>query len=153
MKQSEILSIISGHRTLPAVIKNHCGELIGEGVHRDVYILKHDDKWVVKIERDMSAGNFTNAMEWRNYVNHKDYIGFGEYLAPIIAINETGQFMIQRRAERVIDGCKKHFPTHIPNWFTDTKKANFGWIGKQFVCFDYPFLIAPAFRMKKAKYW
>lgn len=153
MRQSEIIKILEKHKKIGSLIDNACGELIGSGCHRDVYIFKHDDRWVIKIERDMSIANFANVCEWRNWVNHAPYKDFSKFLAPCLAIDETGRVLIQRRAKREIDGAKIVYPTHLPNWLTDTKKFNFGMIGKQFVCVDYSFLVPPAFRMRKAKYW
>jgi len=143
-------------KTVNSIHKKMCGELIGQGLYRDVYILKQNPAFVVKIERDMTGGNFANAMEWRNYINNKEWKFLADYLAECIAITQTGQVMIQRRVEH---RSKKEYPKMIPAMFTDTKYKNFGWTGAgKFVCCDYSFI--PFFTikvghnsMKKAKWW
>lgn len=116
-----------------------CGEMIGRGTFRDVYECKINPLFVVKIERDPSIGMFANATEWRNWHNNRHWTFINKWLAECILINETGQVMIQRRVNW--DGKKrKDYPNKIPYLLTDTKVANFGWIGDQFVCCDYSFL-------------
>lgn len=153
MKQSEIIKLLSRHRKVNTLVKAACGDFLGKGTYRDVYALKQDDRWVVKIERDMATATFANVTEWRNWINNAEYKIFSKYLSPCLAIDQTGQVLIQRRAKREIDGAKIIYPDYLPNYLTDIHKANFGMIGKQFVCIDYAFLITPAFRMKKVKYW
>ena len=135
--------------------KKLCGELIGVGLYRDVYVLKQDSNYVVKIERDMSHGTFANATEWRHYINNREWDWFEQWLAPCELITETGQLLIQRRIEH---RKRKDYPKYIPAIFTDTKLSNFGWIGDRFVCCDYSFI--PFYfikvgksKMKRAKWW
>lgn len=139
-------------KTIAQIIKFNCGEKIGEGVHRDVYELKTNPEYVVKIERDPSTGDFANVTEWRNYINNKDWKFLGQWLAPCELINETGQVMIQRRVEH---RRRKDYPKYIPSVFTDLKLRNFGWIGDRFVCCDYsfmPFTLGKN-KMKYVKWW
>jgi hypothetical protein len=154
MIQEEIIRQISAKKikNVSQFVRKFCGELIGAGVYRDVYILNLDDRFVVKIERDMSRSTFANVTEWRNYINNREWIRFSKYLAPCLLINETGQILIQRRATRIIDNPSLKFPDKIPSLFTDIKKANWGYIGKQPVCFDYSFLLNVDFRIKKVKW-
>ncbi len=130
-------------------IKLICGDKIGSGAHRDVYILKQNPEYVVKIERDMSNGNFANVTEWRNYIDNKYWTWFEQWLAPCEMINETGQILIQRR---VVPGRRKDYPKYIPKRFTDLKITNFGWIGDRFVCCDYSYLMELMERGNKLKY-
>lgn len=150
----EINKLMSG-KNLNGIVKSVCGELIGRGLYRDVYVLKQNPKYVVKIERDPTTATFANVTEWRNYINNKGWDFLAEWLAPCEMINETGQVMIQRRVEH---RKRKDYPTHVPIFFTDLKLTNFGWIGEQFVCCDYSFLILAAVakgknKMKYAKWW
>lgn len=132
-----------------------CGEKIGYGLYRDVYVLKQNPNYVVKIERDMSHGMFANVTEWRNYINNKEWGWFEKWLAPCEMISPTGQVMIQGRVEH---RQRKDYPKYVPAIFTDLKVKNFGFIGDRFVCCDYSFL--PIFvaqvgkrSMKYAKWW
>jgi hypothetical protein len=147
--------VLNGCKKLVQVEKRMCGELLGRGVHRDVYVLKQDPRYVVKIERDPSTGSFANVTEWRNYINNKEWKFLGDWLAPCELINETGQVLIQRRVSR--EGkTKKDYPKEIPCMFTDTKYINFGWIGDRFVCCDYSYLAyfsTTKSPWKKVRWW
>lgn len=138
----------------PNTIANRiCGELIGKGLYRDVYVFKQNPDYVVKIERDMAIGNFANATEWRNYINNKEWKWLEQWLAPCELINLTGQILIQQRVEH---RPRKFYPTHVPACFTDLKLANFGFIGDRFVCCDYSFLtfvMKSSKAMRYAKWW
>lgn len=153
MKKSEIVSIIKNVKSVSEFKKQYCGQHLGEGTHRDVYVFTKDHKWVVKIEKDMSDLQFINAMEWQNWNWNLYFEVLNKFLAPCLTISKCGRILIQRRAKREIDGGSSKYPTHLPNWITDIKRQNFGWIGKRFVCIDYPHLINIQFRMRKAKYW
>jgi len=125
--------------TVPGIKKLICGRKLGSGVYRETFELLQDKRFVVKIERDTKNAYFTNVCEFRNYITHKDWRQLGPWLAPCIAINENGSILIQRRA--TIKGKKRSdFPKKVPAMLTDLKVTNFGWIGKRFVCFDYPFM-------------
>lgn len=158
MKKSILKTIheLCGGKKFNTTVRLICGEKIGAGLYRDVYVLKQDSNYVVKVERDMSTGNFANVTEWRNYIENKEWTYIKDWLAPIELITETGQILIQRRV--TLEGKKcKDFPKYIPAAFTDLKRKNFGWIGEQFVCCDYSFLIPihPKFnkRLKYAQWW
>lgn len=154
MRQTEINKLFGiTHKSVSAFCEKHCGQHLGSGLYRDVYVFKQDHKYVVKIERDMTTGAFANVTEWRNWINNKDWEAFSKWLAPCTSINETGQILIQRRVKRVIDGMKIIYPEKIPSLFTDTKKFNFGLLNGRLVCCDYSFLVNCNFRMKKAKWW
>lgn len=156
MRQSEIISIIKNTPNLTKSFeKKYCGDFIGSGIYRDVYIFKHDDRFVVKLERDIYKNglSFQNVGEWRNWCEHLHYDAVAKFLAPCLTINRSGQILIQRRATRPIDGDNRKPPKLIPNLLTDTKIFNFGWIGDDFVSVDYSFMIRTDLKMKKAKYW
>lgn len=151
-----ILETLKG-KSLRQIKKAICGEYISSGIHRDVYVMKTNPRYVVKIENPeptcahWTPGTFANVTEWRNYLNHKDWPPFASAVAPCVAINETGTVLIQRRIRK---HAKKHYPPLVLSLFTDIKYDNFGWIGKRFVCCDYPFipLSLPHKKFKKAKW-
>lgn len=131
--------------------KDFCGDFINNGIHRDVYIFKPDERYVVKIERNTKGTDFTNASEWRNYINCVSWTQFSKWLAPCEYISWSGRILIQRRIKHK---APELYPKKIPSLFTDLKYSNYGWIGKQFVCCDYPFLILGVkFRMKTTRWW
>lgn len=138
-KTSHLVKLLKG-KTVNQIKKQLCGELLGSGVYRDVYVFKQSPKHVIKIEADMSKANFANVTEWRNYIDLKERHWFSKFLAPCEIINQTGEVLIQ---QRVTHKEKKDYPKKIPIYFTDIKRTNFGWIGNQFVCCDYSFLRQP----------
>lgn len=149
---STLIKAIHGRRTVKGIAKVICGELLGQGTHRDVYVLRQDPSYVVKIEREPGRGAFANAMEYRNWMDNKDWKFLASYLAPCILINETGQVMIQKRVSR--DGKRrKDYPKRIPSVITDRKFKNFGWIGDQFVCCDYSFFRICTPKMDRVNWW
>lgn len=152
MRQSEIIYIIKNIKSVSSFKKQYCGQHLGTGTYREVFIFAPDDKWVVKIETDMTQLEFINALEYHNWNWNRFFTAFNKFLAPCLTISKCGRVLIQRRVTREIDGRKKSYPTHLPNWITDTKRQNFGWLGKQFVCCDYPHLIDIQFRMRKVKF-
>ena len=132
-----------------------CGEKIGSGLYREVFVLKENPSFVVKVERDQSTGQFANVTEWRNYIDNREWKWFAKYLASCEFISASGRILIQRRLEH---RDKKEYPKKIPAMFTDTKYKNFGWIGNQFVCCDYSFIPFYIVRkggkkFKRAKWW
>ena len=54
--------------------------------------------------------------------------------------SDNGLIMMQRKTEEFSKKEKK-LPKKIPNYFTDVKQSNFGWIGNQLVCHDYSFAL------------
>lgn len=138
-KEIKAISDLCAGKKLNHIVKSICGEKIGSGLYRDVYVLKQNPKYVVKIERDMSTGVFANATEWRNYIDNLEWNWFSKWLAPCEMITETGQVLIQQRV--CFHKERKFYPNHIPALFTDIKVGNFGWIADRFVCCDYSFLL------------
>lgn len=149
MRAKDLIKLIEG-KTAKQLIKSVCDEKIGAGAYRDVFSIKNCSNYVIKIERDMSDGNFVNVAEWHNFVDNRYWDKMKVYLAECLMINHTGNVLVQRR---VTQGQHDKYPEKIPSMFTDLKYQNFGWIGKRFVCCDYPYLKNVGFRMVKAKFW
>ena len=127
------------------------GEFLAEGIHRRVYVCKIDPRYVVKIEPSMIAGDFANVMEWRFWIDNKEWKDLSKWLAPCEIISQDGRILIQRRVQFYMS---REYPERIPSLFTDLKKGNYGWIGKQLVCCDYPFTLMNnhSLRLKKIKW-
>jgi len=107
-----------------------CGEFIGEGSGREVYACAYDDQLVVKIEN--GAQSFQNILEWSlwhdaQYIDHAK-----DWLAPCVRISPCGTVLVQKRTTPA-----SKYPEKMPTWLTDTKRQNYGMIGKRFVCHDY----------------
>ncbi len=154
-KQTTEIGKLLQNSSIAKIKKKLCGELLGSGLCRDVYVLKQYPDFVVKIEADMSKGTFANVTEWRNYINNLEWKWFSKWLAPCMLIDTTGRVLIQKR---VYHRQRKDYPKYIPSIFTDLKLSNFGWIGDDFVCCDYSFfpiyfLKVGDSKMKFAKWW
>lgn len=146
------LNNLIDNKPIKEIKKLICGELLGSGVDRSVYILKQNENYVVKFERNMKNGSFANACEWRNFIDNQE-TWLAKYLAPCVMITESSQFLIQKRAYHK---RRKEYPKYIPVVFTDLKLTNFGWIDDQFVCVDYVFFRNTGCNNNKyryAKWW
>lgn len=147
------INTLTNGKKLNGIVKVLCDEKIGKGANREVFILKQNPGYVVKVEGNPSTGNFANISEFCNYRDYREVLGFGKFLAPCEFITETGQVLIQKRVEFK---RRKDYPKYIPAVFTDLKLQNFGWIGNQFVCCDYSFLLllgTDPNKIKYAKWW
>lgn len=112
-----------------------CGNLIGQGQYRDVYEYPTDKDWVIKVEN--REGNGENWAEWRiwgavMYTEHK------KWFAECSWISDNGLVMMQKKTQP-FESKESKKPDKIPNYFTDLKPSNFGWIKNQLVCHDYSF--------------
>ncbi|WP_374634048.1 hypothetical protein [Ferrovibrio sp.] len=114
-----------------------CGEKIGSGSGRDVYVFEPDPAYVIKIEA--SAGCYQNILEWENWKLLKDG-KFAKYFAPCKLISPFGCALVMRKTERLPVSVK----FRAPRFLRDVKGENFGMIGKDVVCHDYAHL---AFRV------
>jgi len=108
-----------------------CGEMLGSGASRDVYVFEPDPRYVLKFET--GAQSFSNVREWD--VWHDAWAlgrDISDWLAPCVAISPCGTILRQRRTTPA-----KVYPEKLPAWIMDTKRANFGMIGRRFVAHDY----------------
>lgn len=106
------------------------GKLIGRGASRAVYEWTPDPKLVVKIE---IAATFQNVMEWEIY----DYLRgekAAEYFAEPVWIGSYGSVMLMKKTQPINDS---QLPKLLPDWISDRKRENFGWLDGKVVCHDY----------------
>lgn len=111
-----------------------CGELIGSGSFRDVFQYQLDPNYVVKIQRE--KGMFNNIIEfeiWKLVMGSE----YEKYFARCSWISDGGRIMLQRKTTPFTK--RKPAPEVIPNFFTDIKDSNFGYIGKQLTAHDYDY--------------
>lgn len=108
-----------------------CGDLLGEGISRQVYAHRLDPSAVIKIE--VAHGAFQNVMEWElwSVVAHTKS---ARWFAPCVSISPCGLVLIQKKA---IDVRKEDLPRKVPTALTDLKTANWGRLGSAVVCRDY----------------
>jgi hypothetical protein len=137
MKIEQLIELIKTS-SLSRVKRRFCGKVLGYGTYRDVYELKGNPDYVIKIEAHPNFRVFANVTEYRNWADNMRWSWLSQYLAPCLYISECGRVLIQRR---VTFKEKKFYPKGIPALFTDTKIQNFGWIGNRFVCCDYSFFV------------
>jgi len=125
----------SDYNDLPSTIprdllQGAAGNLIGRGSSRAVYEWLPDPKLVLKIE---TTKTFQNVMEWEVYA----YLAgskMEQYLAEPIWIGAYGSVMLMKRTQPINDS---QLPKILPDWLSDRKRENFGWLDGKVVCHDY----------------
>jgi hypothetical protein len=111
-----------------------CGDRLGQGVAREVYVLKTDPGYVVKFEVgsiENNRGDFQNAREWD--VWHCAPPSAKRWLAPCDSISIHGTILIQRRVTPLLEP-----PRMVPEWINhDLHCNNWGVINGRPVIVDY----------------
>jgi hypothetical protein len=112
-----------------------CGEKLGGGMSRTVYVFKPDPTKVIKIED--GTEKFQNILEWEIW-RDISYSKYKNNFAECFFISPNGVYLIQERTEKPL---KKDYPKMIPHFFGDIKCENYGIVyrknKKHFVCHDY----------------
>lgn len=119
------------------LINSMCGDFIAEGSSRIVYDCRTMPGHVVKIAKDNSKDNILE-YEFYHSLIHQDS---QKWLAPCNWISDNGKFMFQKKAVQLTEQNSHKIPDLIPDFLTDVKFDNFGFIGKQFVAIDYAFSV------------
>lgn len=128
-----------------------CGEKLGSGQGREVWSFGLDDRYVIKFEgRDHS---FQNVKEWDLWCDAVEMgSDIADWLAPCDRISPNGRILIQERTKPATK-----YPDKLPVFFADTKRQNFGVIGRRFVCHDYGTHLmcnsGLSKRLRKVKWW
>jgi hypothetical protein len=129
------------------------GNLLGKGIHRDVYEYRLNKEIVIKIETNDS---FANVIEWEFWKEVKD-TPWAKWFAPCIDISPNGVFLLQTRTYQPL---KSDYPEKVPSFLDDLKYSNYGVIvkgnKKQFVCHDYGNTVLTKGvnnKLKKADWW
>lgn len=109
-----------------------CGKYIGSGSNRDVFECNLNKNLVVKIEKPDSDSH-ENIIEWKiwNLVAYTDY---DKWFARCAWLSRNGKILLM---EKTRPKPNKERPEMIPDFFSDIKDSNWGWIGNQFTCHDY----------------
>src|SRR3989304_5237702 len=85
------------------------GECIGQGVFRSIHLFKPDNRLVIKIANDATAG-WHNVIEYRVYMELQ-FSDLQRWLAPCIMLSDGGKYLLQKR---VMPIAKNHMPSRIP---------------------------------------
>lgn len=113
------------------------GKHIGSGLHRDVYEYAPDKRYVIKVERDPETlCNMREFLFWDTILYQDD---IKKWLCPVKEMSANGRVLIMQKMQPITEKNKHKIPKKIPVWLSDMKWDNYGFIGDQFVCCDYPF--------------
>lgn len=118
------------------------GEKIGQGCSRAVYNYVFDPNWVVKISLKFPFDNVLEHDIWHIVKDSDD----AKWFAESKWISPSGHILLQRKTKP----CTK-LPDTLPDFFTDLKPDNFGYIGKQLVCHDYAYSMFRYIGLHKTK--
>lgn len=141
---------MSKTRSLKNFKEKFCGTYLGSGVSREVYVLKQNPRYVVKIDYTKDWHNITEWNVWRE-ANIRYNQHLAAYLAPCVWISFNGKILIQKRIQFRHPSL---YPQRIPNFLKDTKYANYGFYKNRLVCCDYS--RADLFRdgrLRKVNWW
>lgn len=108
-----------------------CGDWLGGGISRSVYVYDPNPAYVVKFE--VKSQSFQNAAEWDLWTMSN--ANSRRWLAQCRLISPCGTILIQRRAEEIPKSFR--WPARIPAWLSDYKPENYGLVDGKLVCFDY----------------
>lgn len=108
-----------------------CGDLLGEGSARKVYVCKLNSDHVVKVET--RGGSFQNVSEWETW-SWVQGSQMARWFAPCEFISNCGSILIQKRVEPI---RLNERPPMLPAFLCDLKRENFGILGGKIVCCDY----------------
>lgn len=109
------------------------GDKIAEGSFRAVFEFDFIPNTVIKVAGDTEA-NTNEFNTWAAIAKTPH----AKWFAPCLFLSPCGHFLVQRKVRPIKPGDK--LPKTMPRAFTDFKKENYGWLGKQFVCHDYQFI-------------
>ena len=117
-----------------------CGECIGTGAHRKVYVFKYNPDWVVKVARESMGelmrskgtprnGKFSNRNEmdvWK--IANED---FRKWFAPSIWLSKDASILLMQRGS----SCDRRVSKL--KWYRDRKAGNWVIINDRAVICDY----------------
>ena len=119
-------------RVVEDFVRLFCGELLGNGMSRQVFVLETDPTKVVKVES--YSGYFQNVREWELWkdLGHTKY---GKYIAPCVSISPNGSVLVQERVEPITQDELR--AARLPSFLCDFKASNYGRYKGRIVCCDY----------------
>lgn len=106
-----------------------CGNRIGQGIAREVYVFKPDPELVIKFE--LGTHDFQNVTEWQVWMAAP--VPAQRWLAPCHDISPNGKILLQARVTPWLgDPPRKH-----PRWMDDMHLGNWGTYRGRPVAVDY----------------
>lgn len=122
------------------LIKMFIGKHTNSGYYRSVFEFNpNPDKYVVKIEHDDTDCNTNEFLIWNEVSGlHGELAWVKDWFAPILWMSPNGKIIIQERTRW--HSLNKECPNEVPDFFSDVKVDNFGWLNNKFVCHDYGFI-------------
>lgn len=111
-------------------------EIVGRGESRTVYKTELLPGWVLKVDRENSWDNIKELNFWTAV---KETPEVAKWFAPCKWASCYGHILMQKECTPINSKNEKYIPDLAPDIFDDIHRNNFGFIGKQFVCFDYAF--------------
>lgn len=133
-----------------------CGEFLGRGLNREVFVYRGNDAFVIKVETN-GTDYFQNVMEYNFWDEVRNAPDMLKWIAPCARISPHGNFLIQERTTPVtLKELNKKLPK-VPAYLSDLKEKNWGKLGNgRIVCHDYGTHRAVAVcskKMVKAHWW
>lgn len=127
-----------------------CGEYLGSGIGRQVYVCAINPKLVIKFES--TSHSFQNVKEWEVWQAVSEVEHVKRWFAPCEMISPCGAVLIQRRTTECYN-----FPERMPAFLCDFKSENYGILDGRLVCHDYGMHLmlenGMTKRMRKADWW
>lgn len=113
-----------------------CGEFLGKGAYREVYVHRYDDTKVVKIHYHPFVPPVENMKEWELFhLLSAQESPLLKWLAPLHDISSTRDVIIQSRTEPI---RRSEIPKKVPAFLTsDACQQNMGWFDGRVVFHDY----------------
>ena len=127
-----------------------CGDLIGRGIHREVFECRIRPDLVVKVEKDADR-RFANVLEMHIWSDFHLYEPVAKWLAPCDYLSYDGRILLQRRVRPLHTNDK--LPDKLPAFLSDIKRANFGTLDNRLVCVDYALAITRFVTRERAVKW
>lgn len=129
-----------------------CGNLLGSGIHRYVFEYKPSPSWVIKIDAGDRNANVMEEEMWQ-YVQHSK---IAKWFAPVKNLSPCGRILLQKKCTQGVPHAQ--YPKKIPEFFADTKYANWGKLNGNMVCLDYANSLVMntglfSGKMKPAEWW
>lgn len=135
------------------MINMFCGERLGYGAFREVYVHNFDPTLVIKIEHMRSYKNERTVCNFQEFENWKSFQycdKISKWLAPCVSLSPDGRILLQKRAE---PARVSELPDKVPKFLTDLKTSNFGFIDGKLVAVDYSTIIVNPNTKKKNAGW
>lgn len=133
-----------------------CGEMLGAGISREVFVYDNNDEFVIKVETEADY-RFQNVTEYNFWNDVREWPEVLRWIAPCVRISPHGNYLMQERTYPVtLEELKKQLPK-VPTYLSDLKVGNWGRLPNgKIVCHDYGTHVGTACmstRIVKADWW